>query len=477
MDSQDVFSMPQYRSYAHDRNVLWPLGRLAARLQRCERGSIFVIFALALPVLLALVGGTIEFARLSMLKAKLQSIADTAALSTARQFAVADSQTSELRAAADAYVQAHIGKFSKTVSTSINVNHDTRSVTVSLSLRPNPVFITPFAKATLKADATANVVGMARLCVLGLNEGSRRTISLNVNAKLTGNGCAVHSNSTSEAGMEVAAGANLVAATICSTGGGSGNYEPELMTDCPAIPDPLAARPVPESTTCTETNRTVGETSEFKTSLLGQAVMTGFEVLPELSGSTTETQDSTEPAPDSSDADRDEVVRLSPGVYCGGLLIGGNSHVEFEPGIYVMKDGPLHVDGTSRIEGNHVGFYFTGYKSTLYFGPKTSISLVAPKEGLLAGILLFEEYSSTAGRLFSILSDDARVLTGTIYLPKATLVIDADRPIADKSAYTAIVVSKLELFAGPHLVLNSNYNATEVPAPASVAGGDVRLVK
>ena len=382
-----------------------------------------------------------------------------------------------MRAAAEAYVQAHIGKLANSVITTIEVNHDTRSVAVSLSLKPDPIFITPFANATLKAGATANVVGMARLCVLGLNESQRRTISLNVNAKLTGNGCAVHSNSTSEAGMEVAAGASLVAATICSAGGGSGNYEPALLTDCPVIPDPLAARQVPDSTTCTETGRTVGETSSFETSLLGQVIMTGFEVLPELTGSDTETQNSSEPAPAPEEVDRDEVVRLSPGVYCGGLLIGGNSHVQFDPGIYVMKDGPLHVGDSARIEGTHVGFYFTGFQSTLFFGPKTSISLVAPKDGLLAGILFFEEYSSTSGRLFNILSDDARTLTGTIYLPKATLIIDADRPVADKSAYTAIVASKLELFAGPHLVLNSDYHATEVPAPASVAGGDVRLVK
>lgn len=469
--------MLQLGSKTHDDSAMVLLTRIAACVRGCERGSVALLFAVALPILFGLIGGTIEFARLSMLKAKLQSIADTAALSTARQFAVADSDKSTLHGAAEAYVRAHTGKLAKEVTTSIEVNHDSRSVAVSLSLKPDPIFITPFRNTKLEVSATANVVGMARLCVLGLNESRSRTISLNVNAKLTGNGCAVHSNSTSETGMEVAAGANLVAATICSAGGGSGNYEPELMTDCPPIPDPLAARPVPESTTCTETNRMVGTTSRMKSSMLGQAIMTGFEVLPELSGKTVDSQNSSEPQPPPDDVDRGEAVRLSPGVYCGGLIIAGNSYVEFEPGIYVMKDGPLHIDDMARIEGDHVGFYFKGFKSTLFFGPKTSISLVAPKDGLLAGILFFEEHSASPGRLFNILSDDARILTGTIYLPKATLVVDADRPIADKSAYTAIVASKIELFAGPHLVLNSDYNATEVPAPASISGGDVRLVK
>nr|WP_156446621.1 MULTISPECIES: hypothetical protein [unclassified Bradyrhizobium] len=30
---------------------------------------------------------------------------------------------------------------------------------------------------------------------------------------------------------------------------------------------------------------------------------------------------------------------LQPGTYCGGLFIGGNSFVRFEPGTYIIKDG------------------------------------------------------------------------------------------------------------------------------------------
>ena len=43
------------------------------------------------------------------------------------------------------------------------------------------------------------------------------------------------------------------------------------------------------------------------------------------------------------------------------------------------------------------------------------------------------------------LSDAARVLEGTIYLLQSHLYIDADAPIADKSAYTAIIARCLEL--------------------------------
>ena len=71
-------------------------------------------------------------------------------------------------------------------------------------------------------------------------------------------------------------------------------------------------------------------------------------------------------------------------------------------------------------------------------------------------------------REHKILSDDARLLLGTIYMPQGRLIIDATKPIADKSAYTVMVVRRIDLHDGPNLVLNSDYSATDVPVPKGV---------
>ena len=170
---------------------------------------------------------------------------------------------------------------------------------------------------------------------------------------------------------------------------------------------------------------------------------------------------------------------MNLGVYCGGLTIGGGIIATFGSGDYIIKDGPLYVTEEASIEGEHVGFFFTGKDSNMYFGPHTTVSLTAPTDGDLAGILFFEERSNKKVRPHAILSDGARKLEGTIYLPAGHLYIDADAPIADKSAYTAIIVSRLELFAGPHLVLNTDYSATDVPVPEGVGAmtGDVYLTQ
>jgi hypothetical protein len=54
------------------------------------------------------------------------------------------------------------------------------------------------------------------------------------------------------------------------------------------------------------------------------------------------------------------------------------------------------------------------------------------------------------------------------YMPASTLHIDAQNPVADESAYTVIVVHRLQLFSGPNLVLNTNYGASDVPVPKGV---------
>ena len=139
-----------------------------------------------------------------------------------------------------------------------------------------------------------------------------------------------------------------------------------------------------------------------------------------------------------------------------------------EPGIYVIKDGPLIASFWAKLRGENVGIYFTGEKATFQFAREGVINLTAPKDGPLAGILFFEDRNSSLLRPFEISSDDARVLLGTIYLPNGKFVVSTARPIADQSAYTAIVARRLELRVNPTLVLNANYGATDIPVPAGI---------
>lgn len=80
-----------------------------------------------------------------------------------------------------------------------------------------------------------------------------------------------------------------------------------------------------------------------------------------------------------------------------------------------------------------------------------------------------------APRQHQILSDNTRNLLGTIYMPQGEIIIDATKPIADKSAYTVLVVKQLHLYSGPDLILNTDYSASDVPVPMGVGPFGARV--
>ncbi|MBC8037361.1 MAG: hypothetical protein H7X89_09100 [Rhizobiales bacterium] len=156
---------------------------------------------------------------------------------------------------------------------------------------------------------------------------------------------------------------------------------------------------------------------------------------------------------------------LNPGVYCGGLVILGKSKVKLNPGTYIINNGLLKVADSASMIGENVGFYLSGLLTLMYFDSGSTIDLTAPKEGPLAGILFFEDRKALPLRIHRIGSNNARNLLGTIYLPVGILLVDANAPVADNSAYTAIVVRSLQLREGPKLVLHGDYQLTDVPVP------------
>ena len=148
------------------------------------------------------------------------------------------------------------------------------------------------------------------------------------------------------------------------------------MTDCPAVADPLAARHAPPVGACMYIDHVI-------------------------SGGT---------------------VTLMPGNYCGGLQVTAGASVTLSPGVYVMSNGPLKVDGGSSFTADSAGIYLTGSGATLSFGEDTTISLSAPTTGPMAGLLVYEDRNAPTGQKHNIYSDNAPKMLGTIYLPRNRLL-------------------------------------------------------
>ena len=169
------------------------------------------------------------------------------------------------------------------------------------------------------------------LCVLGLALKDGKTngtgLTLNENAKLTGNGCAVYSNATKKDAIESNSGALVEAGFICASGGVKGdvdNFDPAPLTDCPQVTDPLKTRPEPTIGSCDYTNVQFG----FKKSINASEKMVKDDIKTETANESGDgkgkkkfKEKETKPV-NTSNYDR-SVVTLEPGVYCGGLTVGG----------------------------------------------------------------------------------------------------------------------------------------------------------
>ena len=142
--------------------------------------------------------------------------------------------------------------------------------------------------------------------------------------------------------------------------------------------------------------------------------------------------------------------------------------MNFLPGTYVISDGKFTVADTAKITGEHVGFYLSGDASTIDFTDDASINLSGEVKGELVGVLFFEDRAASLNRKYHIQSTHVDELTGTIYLSRGTLLVDPNSPVAENSAYTAIIANRLELTEGPELTLNSDYGSTDVPVPAGI---------
>ena len=423
----------------------------AVRLRSDEAGSTVVIFAVMLTVLVGVSGMAIDYAQMINTQSKLQSVADASATAAAREMQLANADANKVTAVAQGYATSALANV--TVQTNVDMKAGVVGVTVNSTFVPTLSKLMGQGNSLITANAIAKASGGLPLCLIGLDTKAKGTVHLEKMAKLNAPGCLIYSNSKDPTGLESGDNAVLSAGMICSAGGAGkstkANYTPDPLTDCPQLPDPLASRATPSDYTCKYNN----------------VIIDGL----------TQT--------------------LQPGVYCGGLKITNGAKVTLAAGVFIFRDGPFKVEKASVLSGTDVGIFLKGAGANLTFDKNTTITLSAPKDGIMAGLLIFDDPSGvaapadppaplqpggkTAPREHKILSDNARTLLGTIYMPQGRLIIDANKPIADQSAYTVIVVKQIDLHEGPNLVLNSNYGATDVPVPYGLGpnGAKVTLTK
>lgn len=407
------------------------------------------MFALSLPALAGVGGLAIDFATLNLKRAALQSAADEAAISAAKQLSLASANDTAIQASVTTYLSNQLRGDDAAASGATLITHAggassgtggmamamaapgapatqsaSDSVTVQVTEAWTPFFahfvspnVTPIVVA-----ATATLQGNNKLCVLSLNGSDSNAYKMMNNAHVQAPTCGIFSNSVAANGMVLQNTASLTASVICSSGGivataSQTNVTPE--TDCPVMPDPLAGHATPTVGACTANS---------------YAVSSG-------------------------------TITLAPGVYCGGMSITGTARVTFSPGTYVIKNGAFTIAGQAVASGMNTGFYLVGDNALINFAGNSTINLSGAESGVMAGLLFFADKGESDGSTHVINSPNVQVLTGTIYLPMGDILVNPNGNVAGTSAYTAIIAQRVRMGNGSNLVMNTNYASTNVPVP------------
>ena len=456
------------RTRTYHRSLLKPLHHVWQCFRTDRGGAVALIFALASMVLFGLAGGGIDYSRMAYRRSQIQNAVDAAVLAGGNSMKLAPSNAD----AVVSIVQRIINEQApsppdRPLSIRVTVSSDKTSVSASATDNFKLAFgaFVGMKVAPITARSTATITGKMRLCLLTLDPAAKGSLHLEKNANLSATACSLYAVSKNGQAIQGDDNAIARAETICAVGGAStarANFAPPVRAGCPAIKDPLAGTiTAPAPGACVTVSPTAGP---------GPGKGPGGPA----AGNVAVTADTT----------------LNPGTYCGGLHITGTASVTLNPGVYIIKDGPLIVDKTASMTGQNVGFYFMGNAAGVLFDASTTISLTAPVSGPLAGFLMTEEPSVSAPvppppgpkgsppsppsppskplREYRIISNNARTMLGTIYLPAGRLIIDGSAAVSDQSAYTVIVTQLLDLYDGPTLYLNANYDATSVPVPKGV---------
>jgi len=144
---------------------------------------------------------------------------------------------------------------------------------------------------------------------------------------------------------------------------------------------------------------------------------------------------------------------LSPGVYCGGISVGSNASVNFQPGIYIIRNGGLSASGNATLTGQGVGFYL-GENTTvnlvqddLAFSGNSTVQLSAPTSGPMAGFVLYQhDPNASPGEITSSITGNGNTdYNGVLYFGNQNVNINGNGANSTNSPFSAIVANQVIL--------------------------------
>lgn len=357
---------------------------LLRRFWRDQSGSYTILIGLLMPVLIGTAGLGTEVAWWLYKHKNMQSAADSGAVSAATAGTNLNSEANSITAS---YGYANgANNVAITVNqppSTGNYTSTPQAVEVIVS-QPQPRLLSAlFGSGPVLVTARAVAIpNPGSGCVLALDPSANPAVTVQGSSKLNLVNCNLYDDSNGGSALNVGGTASVSANQVGVVGGVSGassiTATNGIRTGMRAVADPYANVTPIMPTGCDYTNKLM------------------------VKGTTT----------------------LSPGVYCGDVVVNAGATLTLNPGIYYFNGANLSVAGNATITGNGVTLVFTGSGNnwgSANIGSNANVSLTAPTLGVTAGIAIYGDRKMPVGTTFSLTGGGTQNFAGAIYLPKAAL--------------------------------------------------------
>ena len=388
------------------------------------------MFAVALPLLAVAITAVSELAEVETAKSELQNAVDEAAMKGAIQLETDQSTATAERTQTLADNLARPVKSRWLVLTQAQAVPTTGTMTVTQSASRGSLFgnLVPPGGFHITVSASAVANSTMPLCVLTTKTGGGQDLHLTASSTVSALSCLMQSDSN----LQADPAASVLAAAVHTVGTSSGLVSPSALTDAPNLPDPFATLAITVPTLCTDVGLTVAANIS---------------------------------------------ATLAAGKHCGQVQVQQGGTLTLAAGDHFFYNANINMT-SGTVTGTDVDLIFSGSGQIQASGTST-LSLNGRQSGPYAGFVIITDRSYN-GTLNLNVANIPQLL-GTVYLPAATLAVNSTGTgsAAGNSPWTVIVANGLQVQGTTHLVINSNYLASNVPVPAGVGpgGGGVQLTR
>ncbi|NNC37563.1 MAG: hypothetical protein HKO02_08895 [Hyphomonadaceae bacterium] len=406
--------------------LLDKIARGAQKYLRYRDGHIAVFTALIGLPLLLMVSVAMDMGNASAKRANLVAGIDAAALAAVIPANLTNDE--RIAYAKKAFTENYFGK----EKVALDVKATRERVDIEAHIQVPTLLSGMVGKDFLDVRERASAVLTTNdvICALALDPSSAQAVTFKGQNVFKAPECSVQVNSSSPEAMISTASTPPSAKSFCVYGSHTGTYSPPARSNCTKIDDPYQGVPIPVSGPCDYVNY---EAKQITTV-------------------------------------------LKPGTYCGGIRIN-KSKVTFNPGLYVIEDGPFQIVGASDVKGSGVSFALKGPSSFYSSVSQARIDLTAPATGTYKGLVIFQDKASNPGSTSTISGGTYVRLVGTLYFPTHVLNIGGNGDLGTLSEATSYIAYRLN-FAGRSLVeIHVDHESGGIPPLLPRSDEGARLVK